>query len=206
MSRPFFTFPINAAFERHISQGSFVSHEYLDAASRAQLGKSEVPILRLQLNKSVLTGKHTLGHGLVRTRDCNLFFFEVWRGNSCSSFLLNLADPVVAQAFEAWDKAGFCRVMLVGPDKRLALMKGDFSIESAVGNALEESRDKPGFLDAVLRHFHILAEPGFIESMIADRTGRLPGKVDMGFVITEHSNPGLPEATATPAGPDDLVH
>lgn len=183
--------PFDINPERYVSRATLTAPHELDAPTKAKLTKTNVPILELNIDAKI--HQPVIGLGLVAMDGCDIFFIDVWLSNTCFCCVVNPGDSEVIEAMEAWDKAGFMRVRITTPDGVRHTMRKEFALNPVLKKAFKDSTEKLNFIDDFRKHFHVLLGPGAIESMVAQRTKRYPEEVRVGFLVTQHTDPGLPE-------------
>ena len=192
MTYPFRLPPVHVDTERFISRASLLDEKTLDADTQSRLSKPHDTVLQVQLNTKI--HQPDLGLGLIAIGGCDILFVDVWQGKTCFCNVLNPGDSDVVAAMTEWDKAGFMRVQLRGGGE-LRMMRDTFKLNPVLRKAFLDSAAKPDFTNMFKARFQELMQPGFIEMIVAQRTGRKPDQVHVGFLATANTELGFPQVT-----------
>ncbi len=180
--------------ERFVSRVSLLNPQKLDKPTRRGLTVApRLPILDIHLDEPVRPPRFRIS--LMAIDKCDLLFFDVEMGDNYYCNVANPADPAVYQAMQQWDTAGFMRVRLKGSDGFNQIGRDAFTLEPILEKAFKDTQGARNHLDDVQDRFRTLLQPGVMESFVAMRTMRQYKSVRAGFLTTQYSHPGLPEAS-----------
>lgn len=185
-NNPYLSFSVPA--ERFVSSVKLVDSRKLERGLHAKGSLPRGPILCVPIDAPLVGLRGRLG--LAAIGGCDMLFFDV---QADSKYFCNVAspgDPAVVAAMLAWHQAGAIPFWLETPQGQCGLVRHRFQLNDVLRRSFEDAKRKD-FLSDLQTKFKDLLEPGVVEQVVAGRTGFHFPNVQVGFLATEHTHPGL---------------
>lgn len=177
-----------AQFERFVSRVKLVDSRELERRLQSKGSLPQGPVLCVTIDTPLtgLTGRV----GLVAIGGCDILCFDVQTDSKYYFNVASAGDPTVVAAMHAWHEAGAIPFWLETPQGQCGLVRHRFQLNDVFRKSFEDAK-RQDYLSDLQTQFKALLEPGVVELALAARTGYNIPNVKVGFLATEHTQPGL---------------